>query len=436
MLQAIENSFTLSASDMRRIAKDFRSEMEKGLVGKKSSLKMIPAYVTRPTGDEKGKYFALDLGGTNFRVIELTLRGGGRTTAPRVMRFTLKKSDITGSGEKLFDLLAASLKKFLKRYGMSLKEPLKLGFTFSFPVRQAGPSSGRLVRWTKGFRAAGVVGKDIVMLLNGALDRQSLPNIKVAAMINDTVGTLAAASYSDPDCDVGVIIGTGTNACYTEKLSNIAKWKGGGRQEMIINTEWGNFNKLRQNVYDRRLEKLFDNPGEQRLEKMVSGMYLGELSRLVLSELAGRGEIFGGKHLKAFGKKGAFGTEAMSAIAGDYSKGLGKTGLRLKELGIPDSSSFDRRIVRGICRLIAGRAAGICASCLAAIIAKIDPELSKAHTIAIDGSVYEKFPGFAKNLNGALRNILPRRSLRLKTVLVKDGSGKGAAIIAAADGFI
>jgi len=37
-------------------------------------MKMIPSFVTRiPNGDESGVFYALDLGGTNFRVSRLVL---------------------------------------------------------------------------------------------------------------------------------------------------------------------------------------------------------------------------------------------------------------------------------------------------------------------------------------------------------------------------
>jgi hexokinase len=44
------------------------------------ALKMIPSHVTRrPNGTETGTFLALDLGGTNFRVCEITLEGNGIT---------------------------------------------------------------------------------------------------------------------------------------------------------------------------------------------------------------------------------------------------------------------------------------------------------------------------------------------------------------------
>lgn len=64
-------------------------------------------------------------------------------------------------------------------------------------------------------------------------------NIRVAALVNDTVGTLMAHAYTDPECCAGIILGTGTNAAYVEKMENIPKWNGPivPCDEMIINTE-------------------------------------------------------------------------------------------------------------------------------------------------------------------------------------------------------
>ena len=44
--------------------------------------------------------------------------------------------------------------------------------------------------------------------------------------MNDTVGTLAGARYWDDDVMVAVILGTGTNACYVERMDAIPKLQG------------------------------------------------------------------------------------------------------------------------------------------------------------------------------------------------------------------
>ncbi|CAE7942285.1 HXK1, partial [Symbiodinium sp. KB8] len=64
----------------------------------------------------------------------------------------------------------------------------------------------------------------------------------VVALVNDTVGTLVARAYRDPSTLIGLIIGTGTNAAYVERLSNIPKWDSPNREGvMVVNMEWGGF---------------------------------------------------------------------------------------------------------------------------------------------------------------------------------------------------
>jgi len=432
-LQHIENSFTLTIAEMKNIVKDFHSEMRRGLAGLKSSLAMIPTYVDKPTGDEKGEYIALDLGGTNFRVLELKLKGKGKLSPPRVRKYVLDKRHISGKGEELFGYIAQRIKAFLRGEKARQDDVLKLGFTFSFPVEQTGIASGELLGWTKGFSARGVVGKDVVMLLNSALAKNGLGNIKVAVLANDTVGTMACLGYEDQDCDVGVILGTGTNACYLEKLSVIPKWNGPNTRtgHMIINIEWGNFNKLRRLDYDIALDKASENPGRQILEKMISGMYLGEVARIVLNGFISKGLLFDGLRSPIFNKRGHFKTEYMSRIEADCSKNLSEVIRFLKESGIRNSTFEDRCLIKRVCELVSNRAARASAAAMAAVITKIDPALSKTHTVAIDGSVYEKHPGFSKNIRTGLEELLDKKASKIKISMAKDGSGKGAAIIAA-----
>ena len=431
-IEKLEKLFDLSRHAMRAVIKNFQSEMAAGLSDKKSSLKMIPTYVEMPSGLEKGKFIALDLGGTNFRVLELTLKGAHRSGEPRIMKFTLEKREINGTTEIFFDFIAESVKTFLNKHKISGGEELNLGFTFSFPIKQTGIASGILISWTKGFAASGVEGSDVVELLKEAFARKGIRNINISALVNDTVGTLVAKSYEDPACDVGVIIGTGTNACYPEKLPEIKKWKGPQNKSgrMIINIEWGNFNKLASTPFDRRLDESSDNPGEQILEKMVSGMYLGSITGLVLKDMAAEDNLPLGL-IKPLVKGKKFETEYMSIIEGDRTADLKMTAKLLAGLGMAKTSAADRRVLKKVCGIVSRRAARISASCIAAIVLKIDPRLSGKHTIAIDGSVFEKHPTFAANMRKALKDLFGSKYSRIKLALAKDGSGKGAAIIAA-----
>ncbi len=433
ILKNVEESFSIPLPEIKRIMERFHREMEKGLAGERSSLKMIPAYVDRPTGKEKGKFIALDLGGTNFRILELELKGGGRMSEPKAMSFVLYKKHITGRAEDFFGFISNCVKTFLRKRKISAGQKRSLGFTFSFPIRQTAIASGSLINWTKGFSAKGVVGEDVVRLLRISLLRHRIHNIEISALANDTVGTLAAKSYEDKACDTGVILGTGTNACYVEEMSKIRKWHGFRSKDahMIINIEWGNFNKLKQNSYDRELDERSYNPGQQILEKMVSGMYLGEVVRLVLVDFIEKQLLFKGVESPILRKGHSFKSQDVSLVESDDSKGLRNIEFLLNKLNISRSTPEERMLVKKICEIVSTRAARISATAIVSVVTKMDPKVSRRHTVAIDGSVYEKHPHFAKRMHDCLQEILGKKASRIKMVLAKDGSGKGAAVIAA-----
>lgn len=84
---------------------------------------------------------------------------------------------------------------------------------------------GVLVTWTKTFNCPDVVNKDAVRLLREALDRRGDTKVKVVAILNDTTGTLVQGSTLDPDTAIGLILGTGSNACYLERADRVEHWE-------------------------------------------------------------------------------------------------------------------------------------------------------------------------------------------------------------------
>jgi hexokinase len=171
---------------------------------------------------EEGKYLALDLGGTNFRTLLVEFEGG------QLVREEVKFAEVPeavrlGPGPGLFDYLAAFIHSFLGGLGL-LDEQLPLGFTFSFPMDQKSLSSGLLVAWTKTFNCPGVVGRDAVEMLNEAIRRRGDLKVEVKALLNDTTGTLIQGAYLDRTTAIGLILGTGSNACYIESLHRVPHW--------------------------------------------------------------------------------------------------------------------------------------------------------------------------------------------------------------------
>lgn len=61
----------------------------------------------------------------------------------------------------------------------------------------------------------------------------------------------------------------------------------------------------------------------------------------------------------------------------------------------------------------------------------MDKELKLEHVIAIDGSLFEKYKGFKENMDTMMKEIFPNQADKIHLSLTHDGSGIGAAIIAA-----
>ncbi|KAJ3132616.1 hexokinase A [Geranomyces variabilis] len=432
-LPKLEMEFTVSSKKLQKMVRHMVNEMRKGLEADGHMLKMIPSYVvTRPQGDEVGQYLALDLGGSNFRVCMIELRGQGQT-AIRQAKHVVSDELKTGSGEQLFDFFATCIGDFLKSLGMNPREKRSLGFTFSFPVSQNAINHGELMQWNKGFSASGVLHKDVVVLLNKALIKANI-NIHVTALVNDTVGTLVSHAYRDPQTYVGVILGTGTNAAYVERISAIPKWTGDKKvAEMVINTEWGAYDEasiLPITSYDNALDRASSNPRLQIFEKMISGMYLGEIVRYVLIDLISTGELFRGNSTPKIQTPYAFDTAYMSRIERDHSLELSDTKAVLENLlDVHNTTVQDRRIVKHVCELIGIRAARLSAAGVAAIVTKM--KRLDACTVAIDGSVFEHYPHFANRMRDALRELLGIMAENIVLEQARDGSGQGAALIAA-----
>jgi hexokinase len=420
----LEGLFEVALPDARGIVARFHEEMRRGLAGEESSLPMLPSFVRRPSGTERGRFLAVDLGGTNVRVLAVALDGKGGARTEAASRFPVPGEVMRGDGAALFDFVARCVASFLREHVSPDPGRLDLAFAFSFPVAQSSVAAGELLAWTKGYAATGVVGRDVAALLAGALSREKLDAVRVAALANDTVGTLAAGSYADPECDMGVILGTGTNACYPEKAGRIAKCPGlDPNCEMIVNMEWGSFDKLEVNAYDRAVDRASLNPGRQRLEKTVSGMYLGELARRIFLEMSTLGFLPRGLDRSPLSRAYVLTAEhlAKTEEGGDVFPDFGLAGLE----------GHESRAAAEVCRIVSRRAARIAGTAIAAVLSWMDSGLQRGHAVAVDGSLFEKYPGFAENVTGAMAGIFGARSGRVRLEPARDGSGIGAAVIAA-----
>ena len=138
---------------------------------------------------------------------------------------------------------------------------------------------------------------------------RNLPNVKLVAIVNDTVATMIAFSYqlvSSPihKAAMGLVVGTGTNATIPIRLDSLHPSKRPRKGDVaghttestdevkvVVNTEWsinGAAGPLRDldliTRWDKALDAATIAPGFQPFEYMTAGRYLGELGRLIIYE--------------------------------------------------------------------------------------------------------------------------------------------------------
>ncbi|TLD22140.1 hypothetical protein PspLS_08174 [Pyricularia sp. CBS 133598] len=472
----IVDQFEYTDDDVNKGVKEFLRQMEEGLAKDGTSLSQIPTYVAAvPSGKEQGLYLAVDLGGTNFRVCSVHLNGDNTYDLNFNKVAIPKELMVAKTSEELFAFLAKQIEVFLKDHhedhfeslrrrreatsatnGYREEDVFRLGFTFSFPVDQVGINKGNLIRWTKGFDIDDTVGKDVCALLQAELDKLKLP-VKVAALVNDTVGTLMARAYTSPSKKgtiLGAIFGTGTNGAYMEKYDNIKKGLKGTDYvdttgEMIINAEWGSFdnqlNVLPSTPWDNALDRESNNPGVQMFEKRVSGMFLGEILRQAIVDAVKNDKVQLFKQVELNSSSSplftSYGVDSaiMSDAAEDNTPELATLRKKLSsEIGLADVSVEDAQAFKAISAAVGRRAARLSAVAVAAVVLKTGklthPDWEGEQIdIGVDGSLFQFYPQFPDMIYEALRAIdgIGEKGAEQITIgLTQDGSGVGAALIA------
>ncbi|XP_068927563.1 hexokinase-1 [Petaurus breviceps papuanus] len=428
----------LSTEQLMQVKNRMRVEMDLGLQKKTNEtakVKMLPSFVCgTPDGTENGDFLALDLGGTNFRVLLVKIRSGKKRSVEMHNKiYAIPEEVMQGTGEELFDHIVSCISDFLDYMGIKGAR-MPLGFTFSFPCRQTSLDGGILLTWTKGFNASNCEGHDVPTLLREAIKRREEFDLDVVALVNDTVGTMMTCAYEEPTCEIGLIVGTGSNACYMEEMKNIEMVEG-NEGRMCINMEWGAFgdNGCLEDIrteFDRIVDDYSLNPGKQRYEKMISGMYLGEIVRNILIDFTRKGFLFRGQISEALKTRKIFKTKFLSQIESDRLALL-QVRTILQDLGL-NCTCDDSILVKMVCGVVSKRAAQLCGAGMAAVVEKIKENrgLKKLNvTVGVDGTLYKLHPHFSRIMHQTVTELAP--NCKVKFLLSEDGSGKGAALISA-----
>lgn len=260
----------------------------------KSDLSMIPCYLVDPSGEEHGRFLAIDLGGSTLRVAVIEIeqleekpseqeleqeqeqpqpepeqlqpqpeqpqsqpepeqRNGSEPDceSSRRSRVRIVHSRLwTVEGrhkhvdEAFFDWLAANACSVLAASRQEsepalFSQPLATGITWSFALEAAAPHRAKIAHMAKGYTLdARVAGRELGALVEAAMARRGVP-VRVDAILNDLLAVYAAGRFFDPKTEAAMVLGTGFNVCCAVDVddNSPAQKRLPGQKKVLYNAE-------------------------------------------------------------------------------------------------------------------------------------------------------------------------------------------------------
>lgn len=168
---------------------------------------------------------------------------------------------------------------------------------------------------------------------------------------------------------------------------------------------------------------------------MIAGMYLGEVARSILLDLKEWKFLFQLDSSWALNTMWSFDTAQMSVIEADTTMDLENTERVLATVAqVARSTLVDRQIVKVVVQLVGKRAARLSSMALAGILDHLGLSSAgaiKQIAIGVDGSLYQFYPDFEKDITDGLCDILgPQVCSQVSLGPSLDGSSVGAALAA------
>lgn len=241
-------------------------DMALGLAGG-GNIPMIPSYLTPEIFVPAGaRCCVLDAGGTNLRTALAVFQHDGTCRLEGLQKQPMPGTEGELSFPEFYGALAAPLRE--------LGHFEQVGFCFSYNVTLDRTLDGNLDFWCKEVRVPEAVGRPVGASLKAALGR----GCEKVHVLNDSVAAMLGAGCQAQPVDIGIILGTGVNVCYTEKCRNIPKIQETLHADsMIISTEVGEFARLPKSDFEQTVIAASDAPENAQAEKQCSGGYLGSI---------------------------------------------------------------------------------------------------------------------------------------------------------------
>jgi hexokinase len=416
----IAHKLTAANINMQEVVDTFLSEMEAGLAGKESSLRMIPTYI-ETDGQLVANHpvVAIDAGGTNFRTATVYFDENMQLVTENLRNGKMPAVEKELNKKEFFDTMAGYLEDY-----KDLAE--KIGFCFSYAVEIFPDKDGKLLEWSKEIKAPEVIGEKVGHNLLAALGTPGKPLV----VLNDTVATLlagkAATAGKDYDTYIGFILGTGTNTAYIEHNGNILKTPDlHPESSQVINIESGAYGTPPRTDIDLLFDSQTKNPGRYVFEKMFSGGYFGGLCTTALKQAAAEG---------FFSAESVSRIQSLPELASEeVNKFVCGVDLQGNVLQAALATEEDKATAAGIIEGMIERASRLVAANLAAVILKTGKaqNADKPVLMTIEGTTFYKLKNFQPMFEKYLQEFLSGEKQRYYEIIeVANSSLLGAAIAA------
>lgn len=444
--EEVDRLFTAPLSMRNMIVMSDKIRDQFGSCLQSSPVCMLPSYThALPSGAEEGTYLALDVGGSTFRVALIELHGKGKMKILRESSAVIDNDVKLLEGTLFFDWMAENIECMLRQVDASYGRqnvPLSMGLSWSFPIEQTSMNSGLVIHMGKGFLCSnGTVGQELGDLIVQSCRKRNL-NVQVDAIVNDSSAALLSRAYVDAQTRMSLILGTGTNVAIHFPVWEIGLTKFGTRppgwfdhaKHVIINSEMSMFGGgvLPMTRWDDILNRTHLRPDYQPLEYMITGRYLGEIVRLIIVEAVETANLFGGELPHSMREPYSLDTSIVAFLEADMSPSFASSAaLFQKQHTFPVSpSAEDLQFLQRVCQTVSRRAAGYLATaihsmwCLrndvefprvttsavpiketSEVTVSETEEQSRSLSIACDGSVINKYPGFRDRCQGYLSQL-------------------------------
>lgn len=261
-LNIIEKEFEYTQQDIQVFYNEFKHFMEN------KNHKALDTHIKICKADAvyEGKIIAIDVGGTQLKigfydkkfVEEMT----HKINLPRDPEY--KKISI-------FAWIAKSVTAWMYKNNIDFYEYYAVSLTFSYPVKLDTLASGDILCFCKDFpfKELDQEKNDPAEMLDCELEELGM-NMDTKVILNDTTATFVALMNEKSDCNLGVVLGTGTNgACI--------------KDDKLINLEWGHFDSplIRKNFFDKVIKYYLGKRQYACIDCMIGGLKLFEMLDLI-----------------------------------------------------------------------------------------------------------------------------------------------------------